>query len=413
MKTKTAMVAALAALVLAGCSSSTGSTASHDATGVPAPSTSTTVAQAAAQDVEAAIGAVPWSEVGPGWTLATWSPVTGTGPGVEPPAGEPTRGEATTTLYLVDPAGGRYEITDFPPPGAKAQPELVDWSGDGSHALFHSGSSDPSTPSTAIIVDLHTGTKTTLRVHGSPRFTRPDGKALLLTSHPDGYTGPASLERIDLAGKHQRMYPTDKLGSEFGGQYLSTPDGTRLVLGTSAGLILMGNDGTVGSALSIPGQTDCMPLRWWDGEPGTTVLAKCQGPGDTSRLWLVPVDGGISTALTAPNDGQNGPDLGAAGAWQLSAGTFVQAVGACGVVYLVKLNADGTTSPVSVPGVESDSVVVVGVNGDNLHLQARASCGGGQALFEYDPVANTSTTLLGPPVNGGGVIDAVPFGGRE
>jgi hypothetical protein len=91
----------------------------------------------------------------------------------------------------------------------------------------------------------------------------------------------------------------------------------------------------------------------------------------------------------------------------------VQAVGACGVVYLAKLNADGTTSPVSVPGVESDSVVVIGVNGDNLHLQARASCGGGQALFEYDPVANTSTTLLGPPVNGGGVIDAVPFGGRE
>ena len=184
------------------------------------------------------------------------------------------------------------------------------------------------------------------------------------------------------------------------------------MLGTSAGLILMGNDGTVGSALSIPGQTDCMPLRWWDGKPGTTVLAKCEGPADTSRLWLVPIDGGTASALTAPNDGQNGPDLGAAGAWQLPAGTFVQAVGTCGVVYLAKLNADGTTSPVSVPGVESDSVVVVGVNGDNLHLQARASCGGGQALFEYDPVANTSTTLLGPPVNGGGVIDVVPFGGR-
>jgi hypothetical protein len=412
MKTKTTVVAALATAILAGCSSSTGSTAPHDASGGPATSTTTTVAQPAAHGVEAAIGAVHWSEVGPGWTLATWSPVTGTAPGVEPPPGAPTRDEATTTLYLVDPAGGRYAITTFPPPGEKAEPELVDWSGDGGHALFHGGSADPSIPSTAIIVDLHTGTQTTLRVHGSPRFTRPDGKALLLTSHPDGYTGPASLERVDLAGNHQLTYPTDKLGSEFKGRYLATPDGTRLVLETSDGLILMSNDGTVGSTVSIPGQTDCMPLRWWDGKPGTTVLARCEGPGDTSRLWLVPVDGGTATALTAPSDRQNG-DLGAAGAWQLPAGTFVQGVGACGVVYLAKLNADGTTSPVSVPGVESDSVVVIGVNGDNLHLQARASCGGGQALFEYDPAANTSTTLLGPPVNGGGVIDAVPFGGRE
>jgi TolB protein len=407
------MVAALATLMLAGCSSSTGSTEVHDASGSPAAPTSTTAAQTAARGVEAAIGAVRWSEVGPGWMLATWSPVPGTAPGVEPPPGEPTRDEGATTLYLVNPAGGRYAITNFPPSGEKAQPELVDWSADGSHALFQTGSADPATPSMAIIVDLHTGTQTTLRVHGSPRFTRPDGKALLLTAYPDGYTGPASLDRVDLAGNRQLTYPTDKLGSQFSAGYLSTPDGTVLILGTDAGLAVMGNDGTAGKTLPVADQTDCAPLRWWDGGLATTVLARCEGTGYTSRLWLVPVNGDAPSALTAPNDGQKGPDLGDANAWRIPSGTFVQALSGCGRVYLAKLNADGTTTPVSVPKLdEGHSVVVVGVNGDHLNLQAKLACGGGESLVDYNPAANTSTVLLGPSVNGGGVIDAVPYPGQ-
>jgi TolB protein len=412
MKPKSTMVAALATLMLAGCSSSAGSTAAHDASGSPAAPTST-AAQPAAHGVEAAIEAVPWSEVGPGWVLATWSQVSGSAPGVEPRPGEPTRNQATTTLYLVSPAGGRYAITTFPPPGEKSQPELVDWSGDGSHALFKMGSADPATPSTAIIVDLHTGTQTTLRVPGSPRFTRPDGEALLLTAYPDGYTGPASLERVDLAGNRQLMYPMDKLGSPFSGSYLSTPDGTRVVLGTDAGLAVMGNDGTAGQTLTVADQTDCAPLRWWDGELATTLLARCEGTGYTSRLWLVPINGAAPSALTAPNDGQTGPDLGDANAWRIPSGTFVQALGGCGMVYLAMLNADGTTTPVSVPEVdEGHSVVVVGVNGDHLNLQAKLACGSGESLVDYNPAANTSTVLLGPSVNGGGVIDAVPYPGR-
>jgi len=31
----------------------------------------------------------------------------------------------------------------------------------------------------------------------------------------------------------------------------------------------------------------------------------------------------------------------------------------------------------------------------------------------YDPAANTSTVLLGPPVNGGGVTEAILFRGTE
>jgi hypothetical protein len=48
-------------------------------------------ASPAAHGVEAPIGAIPWSQVGLGWTLATWSPVSGQYFGEEAHAGEPTR----------------------------------------------------------------------------------------------------------------------------------------------------------------------------------------------------------------------------------------------------------------------------------------------------------------------------------
>jgi hypothetical protein len=362
----------------------------------------------AAHGVEAPLGAVPWSQVGPGWTLAMWSPAPGLHPGEVPPPGSPSRQTATTTLYLVDPAGGRYAITTFAP-SSDGPPQLIDWSGDGNRALFQAHGRGSST--TVTEVDLHTGTKTTLPPlpidsypYPQPHYTRPNGKALLLATHQNG-SAPGRLMRVDLAGNTQLTYPTDQLGSTFNGQYLSTPDGTRLVLGTSAGLALMGNDGTVGPTLSIPGQSGCTPVRWWD-TGSTTVLTKC------SELWLVPIDGSTPTALTAPNNG-HGPDYGDLNAWQLPAGTYVQAAGACGVIYLAKLNGDGTTSPVSVPDVKSGSVVVVGVNRGDLDLQARAGCGSGQSLIDYNPAAGTSTVLLGPPVNGGGVISAVPYPGQK
>jgi TolB protein len=403
-------VVALTAVLVAGCSKSTGSTAAQAAPGSPAESTSAPAAPLAAHGVEAAIGDIPWSQVGPGWTLAMWSPAAPTRAGVTPPEGAPTYATATTTLYLVDPAGGRYAITTFPPPGDGGSPELVGWSGDGSHALLNMRGPGPET---VILVDLHTGAQTTLPATGDPRFTRPNGQAIILST-----TGsrdvPATLKRIDLAGSPQLTYPTDRLGSTFNGAYLSTPDGTRLVLGTSAGLVMMGNDGTVGATLSIPNQNNCRPLRWWDGQAGGTVLARCDGSAYSTRLWLVPIDGGTPSALTATNDGRVGPDYGDANAWKLPAGTFVQALGACGVVYLAKLNADGTTTPVTVPNVDQHrSIVVVGVNGSHLDLRASLACGSGESLLDYDPAANTSTVLLGPPVNGGGVIRAMPYPGQE
>lgn len=392
---------ALAAAMVAACSS-TGSmyvSPSSPATTL----TSTAVAEAAAHGVEGPIGAVPWPQVGPGWLLATWSPAPGRRHGQTPAPGEPTLETATTTLYLVDPAGGRYAITTFEPSGTGEPPRLVDWSGDGGRALLQG-------PGGLIEVDLHNGKQTSITVPGTvagsnviARYTRPDGKAVVLSTS-DGTSERPSLARIDLAGNHQLSYP---VGPDFRGGYLSTPDGTQLVLGTASGLALMANDGTPGKALPVPGKNACAPVRWWDSA-STTVLTRCNEQG-YPRLWLVPRGGGATTALTASLSGTASSDAGDVNAWQLPAGTFVQALGGCGFQYLAKLNAvGGPTTEVSVPGVQG-SVVVVGANGGHLDLQAKAPCGGGQALFDYDPSAGTSTVLLGPAVIGGGVIEARPF----
>ncbi|MDT7731450.1 MAG: hypothetical protein QOK45_1703, partial [Mycobacterium sp.] len=116
---------ALAAMTLAACSSTT-TTAAHGPSSSPTAPTPTTVQHAVAHGAEAPMDAVPWSEVGPGWMLAMWSPATPTRGGGEVPAGEPAPATSTTTLYLVNPEGGRYALTTFPPPGDGPSPHLVD-----------------------------------------------------------------------------------------------------------------------------------------------------------------------------------------------------------------------------------------------------------------------------------------------
>ncbi len=93
----------------------------------------------------------------------------------------------------------------------------------------------------------------------------------------------------------------------------------------------------------------------------------------------------------------------------------MQALGGCGYRFLAKLDdASRTLTKVSVPNVdEHKSVDVLGVYHGHLEPQASLSCGDGEALVDYDPTAGTSTVLLGPTVNGGGVRKALPYPGFE
>jgi len=410
-----------AAVLLAGCSSSSGSTPAQSPAGSPVTPTPTTApaAPAVAQGVEAAIGSVPWAKVGQGWMLALWNPITPTMPGVPPAPNEPAREVATTTLYLVDPQGNRYPITTFDPGTA---PTLEDWSGDGSHALVNPEKYEPGGAGSKLIsVDLHTGAQTTLPVSDYARYTRPNGDALLVAATHDR-DKPGTLKRIDLAGNEQQSYPADQLGGagHFSGSYLQSLDGTQLVLGTANvekdgytrsdnSVVVMGKDGKIIRTLATPMvKAECTPMRWWTS---TVILASCTNDAG-SQLWKMPVDGGPATALTAVNSGQGDPgfsgDYGDGPAYELPSGTFLQTAGACGTLHLARLTPDMHTTQVKIPGV-SDSIRLVGATGDKLLLLAKVGCSGTTSLLAYDPAANTSTVLLGPPINGGGVTEALLY----
>jgi hypothetical protein len=188
------------------------------------------------------------------------------------------------------------------------------------------------------------------------------------------------------------------------------------VPGPDTGLVVVGKDGVVVRHLPspMPGG-ECGAVRWWTS---TVILVRCDAAHSTgSQLWEVPVDGGAPTALTAVNSGQEddpgfGGDIGDIDAWQLPSGTFLQSEGACGTMFLSRLTPDMHTTKVIVPGVQDSIVIVVGATADKMVLLGKVGCGGTNSLLTYDPATNTSTVLLGPPINGGGVTEALMYRAR-
>lgn len=416
---------ASASLLLAGCSSISNSTATQASPGRSATSAAKSApgtTPAVAHGVERGIGDVPWSQVGPGWMLAVWTPVTPHHPGGQRAPGEPTPETATTVLYLLSPAGDRYSIAEFPP--ADGARDLRGWSGDGSHALL---TPKYGTKGDSISIDLHTGARTVIPLAVVPRdemlhYTRPDGKALLVSTDYNG-NEPGTLKRIDMAGHEQFVYPTKDLGGagQFSGNYLESRDGTQLVLATANlgnkivprtdnSFVVMRNDGSIVRTLPAPmPEATCTSAGWWTAG---VFLAHCTEENSASeQLWKVPLDGGKPIALTALNPvGDDDPrfedNLGNWGAVELPSGTFLSTSGACGSTFVSRLMPDGGTRRVRIPGV-SDSVSLAGASGDKLMVIGQVGCGGGMSLVAYDPAANTSTVLLGPPVTRGGGVESV------
>ena len=142
----------------------------------------------------------PWSQVGQGWMLAAWKPDKPSG--VQSPSGTAEQEPAPTTLFLVDPAGGRYRMATLPaqPANSPVPEDLVAWSGDGRRALLDNGLS-----SEVAILDLRTGTSTEFSLGAGAKplgFTAPDGLAIL----GEAGANPARprLERFSLTGAIQQ-----------------------------------------------------------------------------------------------------------------------------------------------------------------------------------------------------------------
>ena len=95
---------------------------------------------------------VPWNQVGAGWSLAEFST------GQPNPSGQYVGG-GQMTVYLVDPAGGRYVL--FRQPAGESPWRLLAWSGDGTRALFEVDTL-PLTASGYEVVTLATGAVSSL-----------------------------------------------------------------------------------------------------------------------------------------------------------------------------------------------------------------------------------------------------------
>jgi hypothetical protein len=330
---------------------------------------------------------VPWGRVGAGWILAQYT----TGPAGP---GEPGGPEM---LYLVSPDGTRYELASWP--NGRTAPSLVAWSPDGKRALFQ----DASGKGRMEQLTLANGQLSTFVMQGSAwpiGYTTPDGLNIV-AYRATGTSYDYSLARYSLSGRLTRS-----LGSSDA-QALYAPSGTEFVTGTSTGLKLVSNDGTLLRQLPVPGTSanSCAPDRWWDGN---TVLAVCE-PGP--RLWLVPASGGRPTALTPPRSPRSG-DYGDIDAWQLPSGLYLQTLGACGVLEVFKQAPNGSVTLVTVPHTEGDNHVLTAL-GSRLLIQAPTSCEGSISLLWFDPGTRAEQWVFRTPPTEAGVSVAIPFYSRE
>ena len=340
---------------------------------------------------------IPWSKVGAGWILAEWTATT---------PGTPDTNQTTTPvdLFLVDPLVGRYLVTTLSSPTLL----LRAWSGDGHRALLYGNPNGTNGTMAVTEMNLEQGSSHQIALPtGAGAFTQPHGTALLWFS---GLlrASPPTIQRFNFRGGLQLTFSDrfSNLGAAVGSAVYA-PNGVELAIGGQRGVAIVYNNGQVVKQVVIPGGINCSPVRWQHG----LILVSCEMKSSLPRLWWVAANGSTVTALTAP---PVSPDLGALNAWQVGPTTVVQNEGGCGNLYLSTLGPVGTTKPIVVPGVSArDSVVALGVDGNQLALHITQACGAGMAVAWFTPASNTTDIVLGPGLNGGNVLSAVLFGQSE
>jgi len=365
--------------------------------------------------------AIPWSIVGPGWTLADVSTA-------RPDANGTATGTGTVTTYLVDPEGGRYQIQTLSGTG---RPQLIAWSGDAHNALF----AVPENPSgTAVGYDLlsvRTGTFTVLPLPAAVTpvgFTRPDGlNVLAVQSEP----GTFQLERFNLQGAYQatigslpRKAGVSAWQAGCGGfcGALSSPDGTTAVWGVRGDeMQLVSNVGGLIRKLDVPDSgspPSCTPLTWWNAD---TVLAYCAVTGNrypAGRLWLVPSNGDAPSPLTGVGGTPAGDGV-VLGGWHAAGTVYVTATdseqcpGAAsgpGGLAVRRVAADGSQSRITISGTTDNYTSVVSAAGNRLLVLAQTGCPGTSSLLWVNPATGATQALLAGQAGQVGVVAAAPLG---
>jgi len=387
---------ALTALAASGCAAQVSGGVSGHASVVRITAADQGIALGAGQVGTRA--SVPWRLVGPSWTLAEYA--ASTAPEVTP------RKTGPTTLYLIDPAGGRYRMYRWAAPKPnQALPYLVDWSGDKTRALIQLF-----VPNSNWLmmeqITLASGKISPFRLPSQANvigYTKPNGLNVLATL---GFSN-TKIVRYNLRGQLQAVLAR---GSNLYG--VQSPDGITLAVSDSNGLLLVSNAGGLIRRLPVPANAaagnGCYPERWWNAR---TILAGCFARGSSaSRLWLIPAGGHKPTALTPQRNGHGVDPAGDIGAWQLPSGLYLQAVGGCSALFIVKQARDGSVSVVNIPGTTGGNNRILAALRSRLLVRAETGCPGSDSLLWFNPVSHAVQMLLRAPSNIAGVLSAVPYG---
>jgi hypothetical protein len=341
---------------------------------------------------------VPWGLVGPGWSLAQFSASTA-GEGIKPVSGP-------STLYLVDPAGGRYKMITWRARSLQTTWYLQAWSGDLSRAMFvpQVSLNNPYVRQQVFQLKLQTGTITQftlpLRV-AAVGYTRPDGLNILTQEGSAGRASTVTLQRYSLTGKLVTTLAT----AAANGTPAYQPDGAELAASSPHGLVLISNAGGVIRQLRVDrGRESCTAVRWWTA---SKILASCVRTGQYGyNMWIVPASGAAAAVLT-PAHKTVTFDVGDFNAWKLSSGLYVDGYGACATLVIGKYPAHGPEQQVPVPGAAS-SVIVTATRGQ-LQVERSNGCEPGVALVWFDPPSRKLTVAVGVHGHQIGVVSVVPF----
>lgn len=418
----TAIVAVIVLLVVGGVAYlafGRGKAGPSASTGPPAPVTGQAGPHMLPAGHTGTLASVPWSIVRSGWTLADFST------GQPTPGGQPTGG--STTTFLVDPEGGKYEVYQWP---AGSNPQLLAWSGDTEHALFiGNGGYQLLTlhglPGSGQVVPLDIPAGVTVA-----GFTRPDGTNILAVRQ-----GPLfnKLQRFSLAGQLQPPgtiadMPRRSVQGTLQGSCsssicgaLSSPTGIYAVWGLRGDeMQLVSNAGGLIRRLHVPGSGNppsCTPVSWWSQN---TILADCSAPGPVGlqlRLWLVPDDGATPTPLTLASGSPSGVGF-FTGAWQVAGRVYATTTSGAecsgapsgpGGLAIMDVS-QGTPAQLTVTGSTGNYSDVVGSSDGRLLVLAQTSCPVSSSLLWLDPLTGATQSLLQAPADQAGVTAAVTWG---
>jgi TolB protein len=335
---------------------------------------------------------VPWAKVGPGWVLAEYSATV-----VPDSSAKPRLGPVS--LYLIDPAGGKYLMYRWKERQGQSLPALIDWSADAAKALIGQQPNEVGYPPTRVMqLTLATGAVTSFHVPWNvypQAYATPDGGAMLATSGDQRI----KLIRYCLTG---RRGPA--LASAENLEFSESGSGVVAVSGTT-GIKLVDATGRIIRWLPVPGAqaaaAGCGPIRWWNAR---TVLAVCPQHG----LWLIPADGAAPRHLSPARNGHGVDPNGDVGAWALPSGLYLQAVGACSQLYIVRQLPSGRVQSVNIPGTYGNNNRIINSLGTRLLVRAQTGCPGSDSLLWFDPATRAVQMLLSAPRDVIGVLAAIP-----